>query len=512
MLKTKDASQLKFEAFKTPFEIKINRNNRWVRLSEILPWEQLIGIYSKSMSDFGRPALDSRIAIGAMIIKTKLGLSDEETVEQISENMYMQFFLGLEAYQEEPLFDPSLLVHIRERMGKEILEQMNNVVVVKAVTEQENRKREKKKPNDGIKSGETKEEQKPEDNTAEGNTIEAKEEVTHKGGYVLDATVADQYIKYPTDAELLNDSREKSEGIIDVLYSTSKLKKKPRTYRRRARKDFLLFTKKKKKTLKEVHKAVGKQLRYLDRNLKTIANLIDKEATAIRCLEGQAYKDYLVIQEIYRQQIQMYEEKKNRCEDRIVSIHQPHVRPIVRGKQGKTVEFGSKVLAGITDGGYTLLPRMDWNAYNEGSYVIYSVEQHKKTFGYYPEVVIGDKIFITRANRKALEELGIRLSGKSLGRKTEEKQKAENKKILKDQKQRVRIEGKFGQGKNAYELNKIRMRKSNTSESMVSMIFFVMNIIRYAKDVLFCPILQIEKMLTIFRIGYALNRITYTAA
>lgn len=162
MLKTKDANQLKFEAFKTPFEIKMNRNNRWIRLSEILPWEELTGIYAKAMSDFGRPALDSRIAIGAMIIKTKLGLSDEETVEQIRENMYMQYFLGLAAYQEEILFDPSLLVHIRERMGKEMLEQMNNVVVVKAVTEQERRKNKKKKPTDGTKSGETKEEQKPE--------------------------------------------------------------------------------------------------------------------------------------------------------------------------------------------------------------------------------------------------------------------------------------------------------------------------------------------------------------
>jgi len=141
MLKTKDANQLKFEAFKTPFEIKINRNNRWVLLSEILPWEDLVSIYSKAMSNFGRPSLEPRIAIGAMIIKTKLGLSDEETVEQISENMYMQFFLGLEAYQEEPLFDASLLVDIRERMGKEMLEQMNNLVVVKALTEQENRKR-----------------------------------------------------------------------------------------------------------------------------------------------------------------------------------------------------------------------------------------------------------------------------------------------------------------------------------------------------------------------------------
>jgi hypothetical protein len=205
----------------------------------------------------------------------------------------------------------------------------------------------------------------------------------------------------------------------------------------------------------------------------------------------------------------MYDRQEHHCEDRIVSISQPHVRPIVRGKQGKTVEFGSKILAGITGNGYTLLPKMEWDAYNEGVYVIESVEHYKKTFGYYPEVVIGDQIFITRSNRKALEDLGIRLSGKSLGRKTEEKKREEKQKILKEQKQRVRIEGKFGQGKNGYELNKIRMRKAGTSESMVLMIFFVMNLIRYAKKVLFWLFLQIGKIMEIFLFGYKLNGFEY---
>ena len=509
MLKTKDSNQLKFEAFKTPFEIAMDRNNRWIKLSEIIPWEELTGIYSKAMSDFGRPGIDGRIAIGAMIIKAKLGLSDEETIEQIRENVYMQFFLGLEGYQKEMLFDPSLLVHIRERMGKEMLEQMNRVLVVKAESAQKQRRNKKDTPGGGTKVGISEEKPNEEKPNTEGTPAEGQKEATHKGSYILDATVADQYIKYPTDVELLNDSRRKSEGIIDILYAGSNLEKKPRTYRRKARKEFLLFTKKRKKTIKEVRKAVGKQLRYLGRNMKTIVSLIENNSEALKVLEKQDYKDYLVIQELYRQQKQMYDRQEHHCEDRIVSINQPHVRPIVRGKQGKTVEFGSKILAGITGNGYTLLPKMEWDAYNEGSYVIDSVEHYKKTFGYYPEVVIGDQIFITRANRKALEELGIRLSGKSLGRKTEEKKKEEKKKMLEEQKQRVRIEGKFGQGKNGYELNKIRMRKAVTSESMVSMIFFVMNLICYAKKVLFLPFLQTGKIMEIFLFGYKLNGFEY---
>jgi transposase, IS5 family len=426
------------------------------------------------MSDFGRPGIDGRMAIGAMIIKAKLGLSDEETIEQIRENVYMQFFLGLEGYQKEMLFDPSLLVHIRERMGKEMLDQMNKVLVVKAESKQKQRRNKKDKPGGGAKVGISEEKGNEERPNTEGAAAEGQKELTHKGSYILDATVADKYIKYPTDVELLNDSRRKSEAIIDILYAGSNLEKKPRTYRRKARKEFLLFTKKRKKTIK----AVGKQLRYLGRNMKTIVSLIENNSEALKALDKQDYKDYLVIQELYRQQKQMYGKQEHHCEDRIVSISQPHVRQIVRGKQGKTVEFGSKILAGITGNGYTLLPKMEWDAYNEGSYVIDSVEHYKKTFGYYPEVVIGDQIFITRTNRKALEESGIRLSGKSLGRKTEEKKKEEKKKMLKEQKQWVWIEGKYCQKKNCYELNKIRMRKAETSESMISMIFLVMNFIR----------------------------------
>lgn len=509
VIREKNPNQLKFEAFKTPFEAQMNRNNRWVKLAELLPWEELILVYAKSMSEFGRPALSPRIAIGALIIKTTLGLSDEETVAQIQENMYMQYFLGLEKYQEEPLFDPSLLVHFRERMGKEIVDEMNGIVVLKAIKESAvNQKNQTKGKASGGKSSDLKKsvertqstsEQIPtetENNQSENSSGE--EPVTHKGYFILDATVADQYIKYPTDVDLVNKSRQHSEEIIDILYAHSTLGNKPRTYRKIARAKYLNFSKGKKKTAKQVRKARKQQLSYLERNLQTIETILQTNSELIEKLDKRKYRTYLVIQAIYRQQQYMHDNKVNRCDDRIVSIDQPHVRPMVRGKQGRNVEFGSKVLTGITEAGYTLTSKMEWDQYNEGNYVIAAVEDHKNKLGYYPEVVIGDQIFISRKNKQALEKLGIRLSGKSLGRKNQEKQAEEIKRIKEEQKQRVRIEGKFGQGKNGYELNKIRMRKPSTSESMVYMIFFVMNLVRYAKEVLFWPLLKTVKILKNF--------------
>jgi len=91
----------------------------------------------------------------------------------------------------------------------------------------------------------------------------------------LDATVADQYIKYPTDLELLNDSREWSEELIDKIFEISMLPKKPRTYRRVARNDYLNVAKKKNKTAKEIRKAIRKQLNYLRRNFGYIDDMLD---------------------------------------------------------------------------------------------------------------------------------------------------------------------------------------------------------------------------------------------
>jgi len=118
----------------------------------------------------------------------------------------------------------------------------------------------------------------------------------------LDATVSDQYIKYPTDVYLLNDNREWSEELIDKIFETSMLPKKPRTYRRMAWNDYLNVAKKKNNT--------------------------------------------------------------HQCEYRIVSIHQPHVHPIVRGKARSKVEFGSKI--GISPNcGYARVNKLSWDAYNE---------------------------------------------------------------------------------------------------------------------------------------------------
>jgi len=197
------------------------------------------------------------------------------------------------------------------------------------------------------------------------------------------------------------------------------------------------------------------------------------------------YKYWLVIQETYRQQNQMYSERSHSVEHRIVSIHQPHLRPIVRGKTKAKVEFGAKINVSLVNG-FFFLDHMSWDAYNEGTLLIDSIEQYKRRHGFYPKEVLADQIYCNRNNRKWLKEHGIKLLAKPLGRpsavKTEHVRPGE----------RNPIEGKFGQAKTAYGLDRIRARLSETSESWIASIIMVLNLVKLAGQV---PIALIEQII-----------------
>ncbi|MED4493545.1 transposase, partial [Heyndrickxia coagulans] len=100
----KTEHQLTFvDDFFLPFGGKLNKENRWVRLAEMIPWWMAEEKYAKSFKKKfkGEKAYSVRIALGALYIKERLGLSDRETVEQITENPYLQYFIGLPEFQEK---------------------------------------------------------------------------------------------------------------------------------------------------------------------------------------------------------------------------------------------------------------------------------------------------------------------------------------------------------------------------------------------------------------------------
>jgi len=121
----------------------------------------------------------------------------------------------------------------------------------------------------------------------------------------VDTSCAPADIRYPTDLNLLNEAREKSERIIDRLHEPLRgVEKKVRTYRQRARRDYLRAAKKRKLTVKAVQRAIGKQIRYVKRDLEHIGEVSKKSSLSL--LNRKEYRDLLVIGEVYRQQQTMH--------------------------------------------------------------------------------------------------------------------------------------------------------------------------------------------------------------
>jgi hypothetical protein len=291
---------------------------------------------------------------------------------------------------------------------------------------------------------------------------------------------------------LLNKARVKTEKIIDILYKSlkEKLEKKPKTYRNLARKNYLQVAKKRRPSRKQRRKAIRKQLQYVKRNLSNIEQLIQAGAS-LEVLSSRQYKSLLVVAEVYRQQQWMYENKTSRVEDRIVSLSQPHIRPIVRGKAGTPVEFGAKLSVSYIDG-YVFLDRISWDNFNESGDLKAQVEAFKRYTGVYPKSVHVDRIYRTRSNRAWCKERGIRISGPPLGRPPTNISLELKKQALEDERVRNAIEGKFGVSKRRFSLNRVMAKLPNTSQTAIAITFLVINLSALLRQV-FCLFLCFQQ-------------------
>lgn len=484
MVPADNPQQIDVYDFVLPFSGHLDPTNPWVQLAQRIPWDEFAVQYAQCFSATqGRPALTPRLAIGAVLIQQMKGLTDEETVQDIRENPYLQYFLGYPDYCYRQCFDPSLLVTIRKRLGPDLVAQFNRQFLAA----------QEPPPTEAPADEPPQDTSEPDDNSGSGKALppaaspasdptqhaaaDTAASPTPQGQLLLDATVAPADIRYPTDLALLNQCREVSEALIDELWTPGEGRVKPRTYRQVARREYLAVAKQRKKQGKQVRKAVRKQLQYVKRNLGHLDRLLDAAPGRAIPVSRAEYRQMLVIREVYRQQQTMYDHRTHRMSGRIVSVSQPHVRPIVRGKARSSTEFGAKLSVSLVDG-MASLDRIRWDAYNESQDLPEQVERFQEHCGHYPAVVIADGIYGTRANRQYLTARGIRFSGKPLGRPPADTQerKAARQQRRQEARHRNRIEGKFGEGKRKYQLDRVRTKRQDTSEHWIAMTFFVMNI------------------------------------
>lgn len=469
MYRKDNVHQLQFEHFYLPFGGRLRSDNRWVILAKQIPWQTVEQRYGQQLcQDNGAMAKSARMALGALIIKERLGITDRETVEQIRENPYLQYFLGLSEYTEQALFHHSLMTHFRKRFDEAALAAINQSIVEPALTLEP----QKEKKDDT---------QDHEDSTP-----------PNQGQLIIDATCTPADVAYPTDLNLLNEAREKTQEIIDAMHAPfAGIEPKPRTYRQEARRAYLAVAKQKKPGTKKIRKAIGQQLRYLRRNLGIIEAMVS--LGRLKYLGKRLYRLVLVVQELYCQQRWMYEQRCHSVPHRIISLSQPHVRPIVRGKAKSPVEFGAKVSVSLVNG-FSFVEKIGWEAYNESCDLIEQIERYRQRFGFYPASVHVDQLYKTRANRSYCQSKGIRLSGPPLGRPCQDAEVLKNQQALcrQDELDRIPIEGKFGQGKRRFTLARIMAKLARTSETVIMVSFLVMNLEKLLSRILFLWLLVLS--------------------
>ena len=171
----------------------------------------------------------------------------------------------------------------------------------------------------------------------------------------------------------------------------------------------------------------------------------------------------------------MYDNRVHSVPDRIVSISQPYIRPIVRGKAAAPVEFGAKLDLSLDEKGMARIEKMSFDAYNESDVLISAVQHYFERTGHYPERVLADKIYRNRTNLQFCKAHGIRLSGPALGR-PRKNAKTDKKTEYADNADRIAIERAFALAKQKYGLGLITSKLDQTTRSSIALSVIAMNV------------------------------------
>lgn len=467
----------------------LDKKNRWYQLADRLPWGEMELIYLSKLDPNRKGAtnLPARMALGALIIQSIEGLSDRGTIAAIQENPYMQYFVGLTHFTSTPIFDASLFVTLRKRMGAEDINKISLLLHEKEaekLTELEGEKTAEKetKNNDNEPEGEGNSQT---NNEASSSSEEKKApegtQPTLKGAVVVDATCCPVEIPYPTDIRLIYESIQmmckirKSYGEVTKkeIHNIDNIAKEAKALSH----SFILRKRKPRGGLKRI---IRQLLNLLDKANRGFLKQFGQNSTA--CLDALPAKKQQYISTILKVYAQQYGKayRGENIEERIVNIHQPHIRPIVRGKAGRNTEFGPKVNVSIVDG-YSFIDHLCYNAFNEGTKLEDQIRLYQERFGQLPERVYADRIYMNKANCEYMSKNNIIPVGQRLGRPPKEKMTAAQ---LKDMHQRNIVEGTFGTVKQKYGAEKLRTRLPNTTESGIAMSFLAKNIMKFLRELL----------------------------
>lgn len=407
------------------------------QIYQAIPWVELCKSLKIRDKRKGRSSLfppQGKLAL--MFLKSYTGFSDRKLIESINGNLHHQMFCGI-FLGPEKLLDFKIVSRIRTQLSAKLKIPVCQSILAKAW----------------------------------------KPYIDHPNVLLEDATCYESYLRYPTNVKLLWES-------VDWMYCQMKLTCKylkirtPRSRYLEQKDKYLSYSRKRRKTHKQTRVRIRSLLYLLDK-LITLQDQIDKEYKEKMIFPKRYHIRRKVIKKVLFQQQEMFTLKSVSIPDRIVSIDKSYIRPIVRGKEVKKVEFGAKVNM-IQAGGINFIEHIDFNAFNEGPRLINSIRYGRSLLGKISHVS-ADAIYATNANRKYCTSQNIITNFKRKGRagKDEEQRKIIARELSKER--ATRMEGSFGTEKQHYSLDKIKAR---TKLNEILWIFFgvhTANAVRIAK-------------------------------
>lgn len=419
MVYRKKTVQLSINSFETALGCPLSADNEWVQLANQLPWSEWDEVYQLAFpSNLGRAGKPFRQLYGAQLIKQRTGLSDREVVDAIRDTPAYQYFLGFSEYQPVRPFDHVTLVYFRKRIAP-ISDQILNIMAKYT-----------------------------------GKLL--NEALPDKRVVITDATAFPVNVAYPQDTHLLNGTRLKLEADIKLMSNQLKLAP-PRTRKREAKKQWVAFSRHPHRWGKQTHKQIKAQLQYIRRDLRFVDELLAQGGQ----LSERRLKVLSTVRKVYEQQDYMYRNHTHHVSDRIVSLTQPEIRPIVRGKAKQPVEFGPKVDLSITDG-VVNIERFSFDSFNESTDFASTIDHYKDVHGVYPDEVLADTLYRTRANIKLCKDLGIKLSGPKLGRRPKHVDPAKRREEQDAENRRGEIEREFSLIKSKLGLGLVTAKTAET--------------------------------------------------
>jgi transposase, IS5 family len=369
-----------------------------------------------------KPWLDVKGGIALQFLKHYLCLSDELLIQRLNTDWSMQFFCGIQLKSNEIIKDTDLPSSWRSYIGQHL-----DIAAMQKIFAQH---------------------WKP---AMEHLTVSSE-----------DATCYESRISYPTPVKLVWDCCNKTWLSYNKIRKKLKLRSTRCNYEDR-KKEFLSYQKSKKKTKRAEKKLLKKLLKFLLRLLNLHKELVEKKDITLSIKDAAEHRHIITV---YDQQHSKVYGKVEQIKDRIVSLSKPYIRPIVRGKETKAVEFGAKVNKLQIDG-ISYIEHFSYDAFNEGTRLQRCITLHQELFGKCTHHS-ADKIYATNANRKYCTGKKIVTNFEPKGKqKAQHIDQHKTMRAVLNKERGVRLEGSFGNDKNHYLLQKVNARNAITEKCWI---------------------------------------------